>query len=258
MALLPTVAEIRRFPVKSMQGESIDAAMCGDTGLEGDRRWAVIDRATGKVLGAKREGRLLEATATLAPGDAIPLVTLPDGSEFTADDPKASDAIGTWLDRDVSLERADPDRPMSYESNVDNTDESSAVIEFPCQPGAFFDAAVVHLVTTASLGTARNLYPAGQWDPRRFRPTLLVECEDEGWVEDGWIGGSLRIGGAELFPFAPTVRCVVTTRAQPGLDRDLEIVKTVNREHGANLGVYCAVRAPGEVRVGDPVELSSS
>ena len=43
----------------------------------------------------------------------------------------------------------------------------------------------------------------------------------------------------------------MTTRAQPGLDWDLDIVNTVNRDHESNLGVYAVVSRPGPVAVGD-------
>lgn len=250
------VLEMWRFPVKSMRGERIEGGPVAERGLEGDRRWGVVDTSSGKVLSAKREGRLLEARATLPDLAGPAVVELPGGHTLHADDPGIHDALSAWLGRDVRLEAADPDRPTGYEMNVDNTDESSPVIDFPCPPGTYLDAAAVHLLTTASLATAGALYPGGRWDVRRFRPTLLLECDGEGWVEDAWVGSAVRVGDVELLPFAPTVRCAVTTRAQEDLPRDLDIAKTVNREHGSNLGVYAAVRTPGTVRVGDPVELT--
>jgi uncharacterized protein YcbX len=53
----------------------------------------------------------------------------------------------------------------------------------------------------------------------------------------------------------PTIRCVMTTRAQDahGIERDLEIVKTINANNGGNLGLYGSIGTPGTVRVGDPV-----
>jgi uncharacterized protein YcbX len=46
------------------------------------------------------------------------------------------------------------------------------------------------------------------------------------------------------------------TRAQPAHDlaRDTGIAATVRDEHANNLGVYAAVRRPGRIAVGDPVE----
>jgi hypothetical protein len=48
----------------------------------------------------------------------------------------------------------------------------------------------------------------------------------------------------------------MVTRPQPGLDRDLDIFKTLSRHHGATFGVWAAVQTPGVVRVGDQVTLT--
>ena len=252
------VREIWRFPVKSMRGERIESGEVTEQGLAGDRRWGLVDGETGRVLSAKREGRLLEARAVLPDASGVPLVALPDGQELRADDPTADHALSKWLDRFVRIEPADPAAPTAYEMNVDNTDESSPLIDITCPPGTFLDAGAVHLVTTSSLATATALRSESRWDVRRFRPTALVETGDGGWPEDGWIGSTVRMGAVELFVFAPTVRCAVPTRAQEDLARDLDIARVVNREHGSNLGVYCAVRTPGTVTVGDVVEPVSS
>lgn len=64
---------------------------------------------------------------------------------------------------------------------------------------------------------------------------------------------------------SPAPRCVNTTLAQGDLPRDREILRTVARENRqefaglgqwACLGVYATVVEPGEVAVGDAVELS--
>jgi uncharacterized protein YcbX len=114
----------------------------------------------------------------------------------------------------------------------------------------------VHVLTTASLRAIAAHYGDGNWDVARFRPTVLVDTDDEGFVEDDWIGRTVRIGGCVVQPFMPTVRCAMVTRAQRGdLPRDLEIVKTINREHDANLGVYGIVVEAGQVAVGDDIDV---
>jgi hypothetical protein len=80
-----------------------------------------------------------------------------------------------------------------------------------------------------------------------------ADADGEGFPEDAWIGSTVGVGTAEVTVVAPTVRCVMTTRAQPGLERDLDIVKAVNRDHESNLGVYGVVSRPGSVAVGDAV-----
>jgi uncharacterized protein YcbX len=243
---------IWRFPVKSMQGEGLAAGLLTEQGLPGDRAWGVVDDASGKVLSAKREPRLREAMAFSADGSVR--VRLPEGMVCPPGD-EADKALSEWLERPVKLLRA-ADHSASYEMNVSAVDDDSPVIELPCPPGTYFDAAPVHLLTTASLRSMAQRRPDSRWDIHRFRPTLLVDTGDaEGFPEDAWIGGEIAVGGARLRVFAPTVRCRMTVHAQPGLPRDLEVAMAVNAEHDGNLGVYAVVASPGRVAAGDEVTI---
>ncbi|RMD85741.1 MAG: hypothetical protein D6815_01215, partial [Candidatus Dadabacteria bacterium] len=76
------VAELYRYPVKSMRGESLESAEVGPTGLAGDRQWAVVDAKTGVSLSAKRYAALLQCQAWTQ-DDAV-FIRLPDGREYPA------------------------------------------------------------------------------------------------------------------------------------------------------------------------------
>lgn len=247
-------AGLWRHPVKSMQGERLDAARLAEQGVPSDRRWAVLD-PTGRALAAKVEPRLLEAAARLDGDDLV--VILPSGVEVRGSDPDADDLLSAWLDRPVRLAEADGDTVSRYQVHVDAADDASDVVEIAGPVGRFADSRhPVHLLTTASLRAAARLHPEGDWDARRFRPNLLVDTDGEGFVEDGWVGSRLRIGTALLEVRKPTIRCSIPGRAQPGLVRDVEIVRTLGRAHGLTLGVYCGVLEPGEVALGDEVRLA--
>ena len=244
---------LSRYPFKSFQGEVLDSVDIDAKGALGDRRWALVDAATGKTLSAKREPRLLDATARTEP-DGTVVVTLPTGAEHATTDPALHAAAQQWLDRDVRIEQAADDQQRVFEFNISSEDDSSPMVDVPCPPGTFLDLAPVHVLTTASLRAAAASHPEGRWEPPRFRPTILVEKGDDdgdGFIEDDWIGKDVLIGGVVLQPFMPTVRCAMTTRAQLDLPRDLDIAKTVNREHGGSLGVYCTVAQPGRVETGE-------
>jgi uncharacterized protein len=243
------IAGIYRYPVKSLQGEGLAAGVLTEQGLRGDRRWGLVDVDTGRVLSAKTEPLLMQATA-YTDGEVV-RIRLPEGELF-APGPEADAALSAWLGRPVRLENAAATEGR-FEMNVDNVDDASPVIELPCPPGTFFDAAPVHLLTTASVRAMQQREPASAWNVRRFRPTLLIEAAADGFAEDEWIGGTVRVGGAELAVFAPTVRCRMTVHEQPGIERDLGVITAVNRDHGGNLGVYAVVRTPGRVAVGDDV-----
>ena len=101
------------------------------------------------------------------------------------------------------------------------------------------------------------LHPAGAWDVRRFRPNLLLEAPGDGWIEDGWCARVVRIGEAELVPNQPCVRCTMVTRRQPGLDRDLDVYRTLARHHGGHLGVWTEVRNGGTIAEHDIVRVAA-
>lgn len=247
-----TVAELWRFPVKSMQGHRVEQLTFDGKGATDDRTWAVVDPAAGKVLSAKRWGQLLEATAAFDGGAVT--VTLPDGSTHEAGDPALDAALSGWLGLDVRLQHPPEGDGLPYELPTEAWDVESPLWEFPGPPGGpFVDLAAAHVLTTASLAAAAGLHPEGEWDVRRFRPNAVLDVAGDGFVEDAWVGTPVGLGEVVLDPFMPTVRCALPTRAQPGLRKDADIARTLQREHDLNLGLYCGVGTPGTVAVGDPV-----
>jgi uncharacterized protein YcbX len=248
------VAGINRFPVKSMQGEPLTQVDIDAGGLAGDRAWGVVDRETGKVWSAKRHGELLEASAVTTPDG--PLITLPDGAEIPPDDPDRDRKLSEWLGVDVTLQAAAPTDNKMYEASL-QLDPDVDVFDMPMTAGRYLDLSPVHVVTTASLRAAAANHPSGNWTTDRFRPSILVEIDDDSsFVENDWIGRRVSVGAVELDVILPTVRCVMTTRAQPprAVERDVDIFKTLKRVNEQNLGVYANVTTPGTVRLGDPVE----
>lgn len=249
------LAGIWRYPVKSCQGEAVADAVIDADGLRGDRRWGVRDERTGRILTGRREPQLLLASASLH--DEAPDVLLPDGTRGHGGEPETDAMLSRWLGRPVSLTAAAGNPGATAEFFADATDDTSPAIEWTMPPGRFVDAMALLVLTTASLRAGERLHRVGQWDPRRFRPNLLIDVDGDGWAEDGWCGRALRVGGVELVPRERCVRCTMVTRAQPGLDRDLEVYKSLARHHGGTLGVWTEVRTPGTVHIGDDVEIVS-
>ena len=230
------VAELWRFPVKSLQGERLDSVHVGSDGLAGDRRFAIYDLATGFGLTARRVPELLFASARLLGDDALE-ITLPNGS-LASDD----DALSGWLGRRVELRSASAEVARRYENLVDfEREPASEWAPFECAPGPFHDSARAR-VSLLSTGTI------GSWHPRRFRSNVLLEGEGE----DALVGSSIALGTAILDVGMRIQRCVMTTRQQPGcIERDLSVMRTIAREHNARLAVGALVSQPGLVRVGD-------
>lgn len=249
------VKELWRHPVKSFQGERLEEAEIVADGVASDRAWGVLDTATGKILTGRREPNLLLATAALG-ANGQPTITLPDGTATTGLGEKTDAMLTNWLGRPVSLVAATAVEPQRAEFFTDATDDASAPVEWTMPADRFVDVMALLLLTTASLRTGATHHPDGVWDVRRFRPNVLIDADGDGWLEDGWAGKEIRIGSAVVQGVMPCPRCTMVTRPQPGgLERDLDMFRTLNREHGANFGLWSTVVTPGTIRAGDEVKV---
>jgi len=218
--------------VKSLQGELLTDTEVGRHGLAGDRMYGVRDGLTGRVMSAKREPRLLEASARYA--DGAVLVTLPGGPTYAVEDPALDVGMTEWLGRPVMLLAATLARPSG---------------------DPFMDDYPVHLITDASLRTMAGQHPQGDWSQRRFRANVVVEVAGAGLVEDEWVEHVLALGDVRLAVCERTVRCVMTSAAQPGLPADPAILATTAVLTNKRLGIYADVRTAGGMSVGDVVVL---
>jgi uncharacterized protein YcbX len=228
------VAGLWRYPVKSMQGEALAAADVDDHGVVGDRQWALLDVQSGLTLTGRRQPELLLATGAIE--DGRPVITLPDGST-TRDDGDLSD----WLGRAVRLVEAGDDVRGVYETPADAELEDGDWIRWRGPAGSFHDSTRTQL-SVLSIDTI------GDWDVRRFRPNVVVDRD-----EDALVGTTIELGTVTLDVMKPIDRCVVVTRAQPGLPRDLDVLRTINRERATFLGVGALVTSPGRIALGDEV-----
>jgi uncharacterized protein len=131
------------------------------------------------------------------------------------------------------------------------------IIEFTSPLGTYFNAFPIHLLTTASLGVMERLNSNAVWDVRRFRPNFLIETipSIKTLIEAEWYGQTVRIGNVELRCEIPTVRCGMTIQAQKGFPKDPSILRSIVKSANQNLGIYANVVTPGEIHVGDKVEL---
>jgi uncharacterized protein len=256
------VGALWRYPVKSMQGEELNAAEVTQAGVLGDRRFAVIDAITGKVAGAKNPRKWpgffyfrSAYTAPPLPGEALPAVrvTTPDGTSATTDDPELPALLSKALGRDVSVSAG---LARAIAEDLEDSEDEVVTWQLPTQ--TFVDSSPVHLLTTATLDTLRSIYPAGRSEPRRFRPNVIVVTppQAEGFVENDWVGHQLALGDqVRLLVTEVTGRCVMTTLPQGDLPHDRGILKTAVQHNDAAVGVYARVLSPGLVRHGDEVTL---
>lgn len=210
------VAELWRYPVKSMGGARVDSVGLDARGVHADRLWAVRDLADRRTTSARRLPALLRCTATYAeepgpdagPGHPVPvLVTLPDGERLRSGDPRLDQRLSELCDRDVALvplprlddraahrggltSAAAVRRELGLADDEPLPDAAAmpvrtlaAVARWSTPPGTFADIAPVHLLTTHAV--------------RALGEALATDPQDD-TVEDG-------PGGLAVHRFRPTV-----------------------------------------------------
>ncbi|MGA7361436.1 MAG: MOSC domain-containing protein [Candidatus Dormiibacterota bacterium] len=223
------VAQLWRYPVKSMAGERIAAAEVGDRGIPGDRRLAVYELSPNpkeKWLSARDVAGLLRFRATLDSGSAQVA-----GPELELS-PWDHDAVRTSLSR--ACRRELELRPMAE--------------------GAFDDSPIllVHLDTIASLSEELG----ADVDPRRFRANLYLQGEGIAAHQEAQLAGrQLRCGAAVLEVICGCPRCSITTRDPDSWANWPLLLRHLVQAHDEVVGVYCRVRVPGRIGEGDAVEL---
>jgi MOSC domain-containing protein len=264
-----TVVGLWRYPVKSMMGEELNAAEITERGLLGDRQFALVDAATGKVAGAKNPrkwGNFFDFRAAyVEPPEAnatLPAVrlTLPNGTALTTESENVDEVLSSALGRAVELTQVRAEQESSaeeYVPDIEGLEHRDTVTEWELPAGTFYDLAVVHLLTTATLDRLRELYPAGRFEARRFRPNIVIGTPERGFVENDWLGRTVTVGNTvrlRITRLCP--RCVMTTLAQGDLPKDPGILRTAAQNNGANVGVYADVISAGAIHRGDPIVLN--
>lgn len=229
------VTELRRYPVKSMGGELLDAIELDRRGVALDRLWAT--RGDRGKLGSGKNSRRFQRVTALARlraryDEGVPVITLPDGGECRADDPLVDKLLSEACGQPVTLHR--------------ETDETH------------FDTGPVHVATTEAI--ERVAAGAGvPVDHRRLRANILIETTpglDERLREEHWLGHCLAgVGGAVLEIIGRMDRCMMVNQGNGDLPPDNRVLKAINGVNQMMLGVFGRVIRTGKIRVGDDVRL---
>jgi uncharacterized protein len=229
------VVGLWRYPVKSMAGEPVPEIEVSWHGFAGDRRWAFI-----------RDG---------VAQSGFPWLTLREREDMSHYLPSFVDP--TRPDHSPVIVRT----PSG--ASYDVTDAALAAELYPRgarvikQNCGIFDTFPLSLITTQTITGIGELVGA-RLDVRRFRPNILVEAATAApFVEDGWVGCVLRIGGVSLRVDKRDGRCAVITIDPLTTERSPEILRRVAQDRGGCLGVYGSTVQPGRLAVDDAVFIDS-
>jgi uncharacterized protein YcbX len=227
------VAALWRYPVKSMAPEALERAEVAWHGIVGDRRWAFV-----------RPGQETSG---------FPWLTIRDHPELARYQPRLVDparpdatTVRVVTPAGIELDAGDPALAA----------ELGAVRALKLDRGAFdtLPLALISSQTLAGLSALVGRALAAQ----RFRPNILIDGADgAAYVEDAWVGATLRIGALRLRVDKRDQRCVMVNVDPATGARDPAVLRTIGRERDACLGVYASVATPGALAVGDAVLLEA-
>ncbi len=261
------LAELRIFPVKALRGIEVGQARVEPWGLEGDRRWMVVD-AAGRFLTQRElpamacvraaptphgiELRVRDRTLSVpfpAPGTAtIPVTVWRDVVEARLAGPEAHALLGEALGRPCRLVWLHDTRGRATDARY--APAGSTV--------SFADGFPLLLAAQASLAdlNARLEAPVTMG---RFRPNVTIDG-GAAWEEDGWT--RIRIGEVAFAVVKPCERCVVTTidpetGERPDKTEPLRTLARFRRDArgGVMFGQNLVPETEGTIRIGDAVEV---
>lgn len=209
------VAELWRYPVKSLAGELLESADLMASGIRGDRVVHVRKGRDGRVITARTHPRLLSLRATLGE----------DGEPLINGEPWASPAAAAAV-RGAAGDYAQLTRYDGLER---------------------FDVLPLLVATDGALALLGA-------DRRRLRPNIVLAGVDS-LDERTWVGRRLRLGEAMIAVASVRRRCVMTTYDPQTQVQDRAVLQRIVTQFDGRIALDCAVVRGGHIVVGDQVTL---
>jgi uncharacterized protein YcbX len=269
---MPLVSRLSTTPVKGTALQSPATVTVTVNGVADNRRFHLVD-ARRRLFNGKHHGPLVRLTAEYDSAAGSLRLQFPDrlpveGRASELGEAVRTDFYGRGVDGHLVV------GPWSAALSEFVGEEVHLVAVD--RPGDAVDVHPVTLVSTATLEHLRSVTPGGErLDHRRFR--MLVEVDGcDVHEEDTWAGRRVRLGGATVRVIGPVPRCVVTNENPDSGLVDFSTLKAIVRYRGelatdlttpvAHLpdngavifGMYATVEEPGEVSLGDRVELADT
>lgn len=212
------VAEIWRYPVKSLKGEQLTETEITKLGIPGDRQIAVIRTLNGRFLTSRTRPKLLGLQGSID-ADGAPTI---NGHRW--DSAEALRLVLTAAGEPVTLEQIPA--PQAFD---------------------------ILPLLVATDGAVRYM----NIDHRRLRPNILIADVPE-LEERRWPRHVLAIGDARIHTEKLRDRCVMTTFDPDTQEQDPSVLRRIVHELDGSMALDSSVLAPGIIHVGDAVEVLES
>lgn len=237
MRVLGSVAELWRYPVKSMMGELCQKMVVSYAGANGDRCFA-FTRHDSRLGTSWLTARTLSSLILYRPC-------------FTA-----SDLLETECSEFYALQVTNPEGHIYSVHAPELLSELEAIaghkLRLKFSERGMHDARPLSLISNNTTSQI-ELSLGGKIDKRRFRANLYVQWNDS-MSENDLLGTKIRIGNKlELYISKKDTRCLIVD-INPGTGiKDPGVLRTIATEYENCAGVYCVVLREGTVQPGDTI-----
>jgi uncharacterized protein YcbX len=250
------VSWISFSPVKALALEHVDEIDLLEAGLQGDRRFFLIDERN-RLVNNKGRGPLELVHARYDEHSNDLTLLLVDGREVSGRAERGEE-LTTNFHKEPKLARRVEGPWDAALSELAGEQVRLVAAEHGAADRGRRGAAT--LVATASLQALAEVLGVDAVDSRRFRMNFGIEGL-EPHAEDAWLGKRFALGDAVVVPQGNVGRCAVTTQNPDTGIADLDTLKALAAYRGdvdatepLPFGVHAAVAQSGRVRVGDPVQ----
>lgn len=263
------LSALYRYPLKSGAGEQLEQAQCGALGLHGDRRWMVVDEASGRFL-TQRALSVMALLQVRWQGDTAVRLNAPGMPELEVELPGPSAPLrGVFIWREALRVPDGGDLAAEWLSRflgraarlvfLPDTDAIQIDRQFAAdgERTTFTDGFPFLLIGQASLDDLCERV-GRPLEMLRFRPSLVITGA-AAYAEDNW--KRIRIGLIDFRVVKPCTRCVIPTidPASAARSPDHEPLATLltyrRGEGGVFFGQNLIAEGTGTLTEGMPVEV---
>lgn len=259
------VAELNRYPVKSLAGIPLTTADVEEKGITFDRNW-LVTLPSGKFLTQREIPKMALVKTTISErsdltlsAEGRPSITVPHASHPDDIDFKR---VTVWKDECYAIDEGDDVAAWLsefFETKCRLVKMKDGFKRPILDDGKEFDGSVrfqdqypLLVISTASLQDLNNKLEK-PLPMNRFRPNIVIEgCDPFAEDEFKTLTSS---SGVVISSAKPCARCVITTTDQRTAERDVEPLKTLatfrSSEHGVLFGQNYIVNHSGRLKVGD-------
>lgn len=261
------IQQIWTYPVKSCQGYLVEEMHLDRFGIQGDRRWMLID-PDGRFLSQREHTKIALIKARMeanqlsleVPGQSaiktrvpfehettIPVQVWDDEVKANLADTEASEYLSNYLGQACRLVYF----PYRSERQIDLRYAEAGKVT------SFTDGYPLMILSQASLDDLNQKLKT-PLPMNRFRPNLVVEGS-EAFAEDQW--KEIQIGDIRFSVVKPCARCIITTIDQRTGEKGKEPLATLatyrKAAHKILFGQNLIHQQEGSIKVGAEIKVIS-